>query len=150
VKTTLKLSCDERFTHAFTACGCVFKEITLVWVNPRNFFENATVCSKRMRKTLVATQLKRTKVNAKNIFLIIKLMRATLVGGKNLISVYFYINKKNSIKLSCDSRFQCAFTACVCVFKEITLVGSSQRNYFENAAACSKRTLKTIVATQLN
>jgi len=23
-----KLRCDERFTHAFTACGCVFKVIT--------------------------------------------------------------------------------------------------------------------------
>jgi len=50
---------------------------------------------------------------------------------------------------SCDCRFQCAFTACLCVFKEITLVGSSQRNYFENTTACSKRTLKTTVATQL-
>jgi len=28
-----KLRCDERFTHAFTACGCVFKVITLVWAN---------------------------------------------------------------------------------------------------------------------
>jgi len=54
-----------------------------------------------------------------------------------------------SIKLSCDSRFQRAFTACVCVFKEITLVGSNQRNYFENANACSKRTLKTTVTIQL-
>jgi len=53
----VKLSCDERFTHAFTAYGCVFKEITLVWVNQGNFFENATVSSKRIRKTLVATQL---------------------------------------------------------------------------------------------
>jgi len=53
----LKLRCDERFTHAFTAYGCVFKEITLVDSNQGNFFENATVYSKRMRKTLVATQL---------------------------------------------------------------------------------------------
>jgi len=30
------------------------------------------------------------------------------------------------------------------------LVGSNQGNYFENATACSKRTLKTTVATQLN
>jgi len=29
----LKLRCDTRFQHAFTACGCVFKEITLVWAN---------------------------------------------------------------------------------------------------------------------
>jgi len=29
------------------------------------------------------------------------------------------------------------------------LVGASQRNYFENATASSKRTLKTTVATQL-
>ena len=52
-------------------------------------------------------------------------------------------------KLRCDGRFTHAFTACVCVFKEITLVGSNQGNYFENATACSKRTLKTTVATQL-
>ncbi len=53
------------------------------------------------------------------------------------------------VKLSCDSRFQRAFTAYSYVFKVITLVGSNQGNYFENAIACSKRTLKTHVATQL-
>jgi hypothetical protein len=62
----LKLSCDERFTHAFTACGCVFKEITLVGSNQGNYFENATTCSKRMLKTRVATQL-----NAQNRLLLI-------------------------------------------------------------------------------
>jgi len=31
--------------------------------------------------------------------------------------------------------------------KVITLVGSNQGHYFENATACSKRTLKTTVAT---
>jgi len=41
--------------------------------------------------------------------------------------------------LSCDSRFQRAFTACISVFKVITLVGSSQRNYFEKANSCSNR-----------
>jgi len=30
------------------------------------------------------------------------------------------------------------------------MVGSNQGNYFENATACGKRTLKTTVATQLN
>jgi len=53
----IKLSCDIRFQRAFTACSCIFKVIALVWANQRNFFENATTCSKRMRKTLVATQL---------------------------------------------------------------------------------------------
>jgi len=47
------------------------------------------------------------------------------------------------VKPNCDSRFQCAFTACSWIFKVITLVGSNQRNFFENANACSKRTLKT-------
>ncbi len=60
-KCCLKLSCDSRFQRAFTACSCVFKVIALVWANQRNFFENATTCSKRMRKTLVATQLKIVK-----------------------------------------------------------------------------------------
>jgi len=35
-----------------------------------------------------------------------------------------------NLKLSCDSRFQRAFTACVCVFKVITLVWANQGNYF--------------------
>jgi len=52
-------------------------------------------------------------------------------------------------KLRCDSRFQRAFTGCSCVFKVITLIGSNQGNYFENATACSKCMLKTTVATQL-
>ncbi len=52
------------------------------------------------------------------------------------------------LKLSCDSRFQRTFTACSCVFKAITLVGSNQGNYFENTTACIKCTLKTTVATQ--
>ena len=34
-----------------------------------------------------------------------------------------------------NTRFQCAFIACCCVFKEITLVASNQRNYFENVNA---------------
>jgi hypothetical protein len=37
----------------------LLKEITLVDPNQGNYFENATACSKRMRKTLVATQLNR-------------------------------------------------------------------------------------------
>jgi len=57
--------------------------------------------------------------------------------------------EKVTLKLSCDSRLQRAFTACIGVFEVITLVGSNQRNYSENATACSKRTLKTTVATQL-
>jgi len=55
---TIKLRCDERFTHAFTACGCVLKEITLVGSNQGYYFEHATACSKRTLKTTVATQLK--------------------------------------------------------------------------------------------
>jgi len=56
---------------------------------------------------------------------------------------------KMPLKLSCDIRFQRAITACFFIFKVITLVGSNQHNYFENVTACSKRTLKTTVATQL-
>ncbi len=41
------------------------------------------------------------------------------------------------LKLSCDSRFQRAFTACSCVLKVITLVWANQRNNFE--IACVKR-----------
>jgi len=53
------------------------------------------------------------------------------------------------LKLSRDSRFQRARTACCCIFKVITLVRSNQGNYFENAIACSKCTLKRTIATQL-
>jgi hypothetical protein len=55
---SLKLRCDSRFQRAFTACSCVFKVTTLIGSNQGNYFENATTCSERMRKTLVATQLK--------------------------------------------------------------------------------------------
>jgi len=62
---------NATYTKRFTALSCVatsvlrmrllhavaFKEITLVDSNQGNYFENATACSKRMRKTLVATQL---------------------------------------------------------------------------------------------
>jgi len=69
-------------------------------------------------------------------------------------SSYYCMSKKNGqrrrnlelnclIKVRCHTRFQGAFTACGCVFKVITLVGSNQDTYFENATACSKRTLKT-------
>jgi len=51
--------------------------------------------------------------------------------------------------LRCYRRFQRVFTSCSCVFKVITLIGSNQGNYFENATEFSKRTLKTTVATQL-
>jgi len=57
--------------------------------------------------------------------------------------------KELRIKLRCDTRFQHAPTACGCVFKVITLLGSNQGNYFENAITCSKCTLKTLVTTQL-
>ncbi len=52
-------------------------------------------------------------------------------------------------KLNCDIRFQRAFTACVRIFKVITLTWANQGNNFENANACSKHTLKTTFATQL-
>ncbi len=62
----------------------------------------------------------------------------------------FFLRKYLPFKLSCDSRSQRAFTACVCVFKVIMLAWTNQGNYFENTNACCKRTLKTTVATQLN
>ena len=43
IKRTIyvKLRCDERFTHAFTACNCVLKGVTLIGSNQGNFFKNA-------------------------------------------------------------------------------------------------------------
>jgi len=61
----------------------------------------------------------------------------------------FHILFESLFKLRCDERFTHAFTAWSCFFKVITLVWDNQGNYFENAIACSKRTLKTTVATQL-
>jgi len=55
--TSFKLRCDTRFQREFTASGCVFNVITLEGANQRNFFENATSCSKSTLKTRVATQL---------------------------------------------------------------------------------------------
>ncbi len=60
-----------------------------------------------------------------------------------------FVRLRVQIKLRCEGCFTHAYTACHCVFNEITLGGSYQGHYFENATACSKRTLKTTVATQL-
>jgi len=54
-----KLRCNTPFQRAFTACGCVFKVMSLVWfgANQCHYFENATARSKRKLKMRVATQL---------------------------------------------------------------------------------------------
>ena len=62
---------------------------------------------------------------------------------------HFLASFRPSFKSSCDMRFQRAFTACCCVFQVITLTGSNQCNYFENATACNKRSSDTRVATSL-
>jgi len=81
----------------------------------------------------------------------------------NYLSVVSFINKlrleklktfvnfgpKLYVKLRCDTRFQRSFTACGCIFKEITLLGLNQSNFYESTTTCSKSTLKTRVATQL-
>jgi hypothetical protein len=82
----LKLRCDSRFQRAFTAWSCVFKVFTLIGSNQGNYFENATTYSKRMRKTLVATQL------------IINCLLFMLASKKNLIkqrNVINYLKKFN-------------------------------------------------------
>ncbi len=51
------------------------------------------------------------------------------------VNSHCFTHKYNAFKLRCDNHFQRAFTACSCVFKVITLVWASQRNYFENVNA---------------
>jgi len=62
--------------------------------------------------------------------------------GHARCDVFFSVSVFSDIKLRCDGRFKMRF-------QSITLVLVNQRNYFENAIACSKRMLKTTVATQL-
>ena len=65
--------------------------------------------------------------------------------------INFDIDKQfdKKLKARCHTRFQRAFTACCFVFEETNLDSSNQRNYFNNANLCSKRTMKTRVATRL-
>ena len=58
---SVKARCDTRFQRAFTQCCCVFKEITLVDLNQRNYFENTNACNKRTLKVRVANQLYKTR-----------------------------------------------------------------------------------------
>jgi len=69
------------------------------------------------------------------------------LGIKSTYQLFVLAECHCTLKLNCDSRFQRAFTACIVFFLIITLVGSNQSNYFENATACMKRTIKTRVAT---
>jgi len=85
----------------------------------------------------------------------------SIIQFSNLSKFYFIpsssfpgaspVDFANLKDLSCVATrvFKRAFTSSTCVLKEITLVGSNQGNYFENVIECSKRTLKTCVATQL-
>jgi hypothetical protein len=71
--------------------------------------------------------------------LVLKFLRVryiSLVCAQYLQGIWIWFI---SLKQSCDSRFQRAFTACCCVFKIITLAWANQRNYSENVNACSKR-----------
>ncbi len=56
----------------------------------------------------------------------------------------------NTLKLSCDSRFQRAFNACSCAFKVITLVWDNQGNYFENARwkRLSQRSFRMVIISK--
>ncbi len=71
-----------------------------------------------------------------------------LLKGFDLVQITSTSNNRG-YELCWDTRFQRAFTVCICIFKVITLAGSNQRNYFENATTCSTCTLKTRVATLL-
>ena len=55
------------------------------------------------------------------------------------------------IRLSCVATvvFSVRLLHAVSFSKQLTLIGWNQYNYFESATACSKRALKTTVATQL-
>jgi len=76
--------------------------------------------------------------------------KRVLVNQKRLKSTALIVcREKKTLKLCFNTRFQRAFTACSCVFKEITFVGSNQGNYFENVTECGKHVLRTRVATQL-
>jgi len=134
---SFKPSCQLRFTHAFISLptwqfhcyhrrfwcqGYVAKDISCTW-------DYAT------------DRLKNVMGNLPSFYC--QFFYKQIKGGAIDLVVFLWL------KLSCDNRFQRAFTVCVWIFKVITLVGSSHGNYFENAIACSKLTLKTTVATQL-
>jgi len=72
------------------------------------------------------------------LFLFVFLVICALYGLR--MGAWMVVITKYSLflKLSCDSRFQRAFTACICVFKVFTQVWANQGNFFENANACSK------------
>ncbi len=102
----LKLRCDERFTHAFTAFDCVFKEITLVSSNQGNYFENATECSKRTLKTTAATQLYSTQHN-KSLNSNDVANYSTLNSNHincHIFQLNFFVNKKQNMFYLLDTR----------------------------------------------
>ena len=50
----------------------------------------------------------------------------------------------DDVEARCHMRFQHAFTACFCVFKVVTLIGSNHHNFCQNATACSTRMLQRV------
>jgi hypothetical protein len=61
------------------------------------------------------------------------LNQKSLIFLLGLLTIGFRFQYNKPLKLRCDERFMYAFTAYSCVFKELTLVGSNQRKFFENA-----------------
>ncbi len=66
------------------------------------------------------------------------------------MNVKISVAKNYQFMLSNKAALRPSFSACSSIFKVIILISPNQGNYFENATACRKRTLKTTVATQLN
>jgi len=170
VWTHLKLRCDERFTHVFTARGCVFNKIRwldqtkvitlknqLHAVNKRwkrllqlSFKEMflKLCCDERFTNAFTARGCVFNKIRWLDQTKVITWKTQLHAVNEHWKRLSQLSLKEMLLKLCCDERFTHAFFACGSVFKEITLVGSNQGNYFENATACSKRMRKTTVATQ--
>jgi hypothetical protein len=88
----IKLRCETRFQRAFTACGCS--------------------CSKRMRKTLVATQLKNCKFQPPlKMTLATKLIKC---DTKIIISLFQYKSLTHDVQVTSlwDAPFHCNYPLC--------------------------------------
>ena len=103
-------------------------------------------CNKKMEGSpLTASQL----VELQSLFLSSYKMKISSFNYTVFWPFLMCTSSVHKFEIKCfKAKLQRSFSTCFyCVFKVITLVGSNQRNFFENATACSKSTLKTTVTT---
>ncbi len=112
----IKWYCDKKI---FFGQGCQQAKVSSYQIIIQAFYKSLLF--------LLSRNLLQKNVKCCNVFYLFIAILCAKILCVNMALHYIFQSLDSSIKLSCDSRFQLAFTAFICVFKVITLVCSNQK-----------------------